>query len=260
MKRFILFMVAIFMVTLSFAQFKNMSEATQAVQMHLEKEEGILEKNSLEEDKEQVCIPEQNTQYVETLVRVGILLTNGVYSQYYKHKEKINLTRNFWVFIPKEVQAKCKERDVKDSSRLCQFLGLDNKVERDTIAFFYINSEHLFRPAYNSDIKSVVTKSGLYPIINQPNDMVREWFKEQQKTNKCPWTRMGYTYDWGADNTKDKDKNKDEKYYIGATEFVTKNNTSVRLDGYQTVEKFLSEIKQEIETKKNEAKGSEPKK
>jgi hypothetical protein len=81
--------------------------------------------------------------------------------------------------------------------------------------------DDLFRPAYDNEIDKKV--SGLKFPVNVSSDYVT-WFNNNiissyypsNGSNKYPWTRLGYTYDWGNPSTK-----------IGLSEFVIKKNSKV---------------------------------
>jgi hypothetical protein len=43
-----------------------------------------------------------------------------------------------------------------------------------------------------------------------------------------PWTRMGYTYDWGSDSR------------IGLSEYVVEKNSSIYVSSVMTVDQYLN--------------------
>lgn len=238
MKRFILYFAVACMTTSSFAQL-NSSEGLKKASEEVWKEiQVIKEKNSLPKNDQLLCITSSNpeVEMSNDSVLVGSLVSRGAYAQYYKNRHSVGA--NVWVFIPKELKRGMTNKwnhtptKVNTLKRLHQFLGLDtiSTQLRDTIVFFTIKKQDLFRPAYNSSIETGVeanatecrtTNSTDAPIIN--------WFLNQQKTNLYPWTRMGYTYDWGDNDNK----------HFGATEFVTKKGVGINCRGYMTVSDFL---------------------
>lgn len=192
----------------------------------------IKEVNQLPVDHNLLCIPDAKGRLEYNSVgkvKVGKLVRNGDYSKYYKHKNLLDFTQNFWVFIPKEVKEKCTAKGIKDSRRLSRFLGLDDRISSDTIVFLWVDQNQLFRPAYNSDISKIVLPSKAARSIDHSSSKVQKWFNDQCRTNTYPWTRLGYTYDWGDASNK-----------IGATEFVTKVGYFGEFSNYLTVKEFLS--------------------
>lgn len=231
-KRIIALSVLVFFsVCAIYAQ--TFSEASRVVQSKITKQNGEI--NLLPIDFDLLCIPDTKNRVeynAKGKVLVGKLVKDGDYSKYYKHKNLLDLTQNFWVFIPKEVKEKCNKKEIQDSKRLSRFLGLNDSVSSDTIVFLWVDKGQLFRPAYNSDISKIVLPSGAARSIDHPNSKVKKWFDDQCATNTYPWTRLGYTYDWGDAHDK-----------IGATEFVTTVGYFGEFCSYQTVSEFLSNKK-----------------
>ena len=167
---------------------------------------------------------------------VGALLRPNDYHKYYKGKAQADLTGiRLWVFDPLDTkhkfQTKVPTSTDRTWKRFCQFLGLDAieyniiKIKdyyllehigiRDTIIYLEVDKSKLFRPAYETDISKAVTKT---PTRVSPDQCtfsptnpasVSAWLVDQQCHNTYPWTRLGYTYDWGHPTN-----------HIGATEFI----------------------------------------
>lgn len=196
------------------------------------------------------------------------------------------IRRNCWVFIPKEVYGKMSsilsveknnsktegQGDIKANEqngkhaneqsdayakmkyrmRLCQFLGLDTASNKDTIVFLQIKPNDLFRPAYNfninEDVRNQDKRSCLnMSILSDKKEMeICRWFVNELFTNKLPWTRMGYTYDWGYNN----------KENVGATEFVTLCDAQVKCLGFMEVENFFGK-KYNLDIKKKKDKSEQ---
>ena len=191
------------------------------------------EKNPLACDKNLYCI---NTD--KDSVVVAALVCNetsnkdgrGDYSTYWKDCQGV-IKRYTWVFIPENFIQVCKSKGILPncctSERLCKLLGLGTGVQRDTIVYMKVPKDSLFRPAYVTEINKRLYDGdiGKNANINQSDNQLKIWMINQQMTNDYPWTRMGYTYDWG-------DGNKD---YIGVAEFVIKPNTEYAELDYITI-------------------------
>lgn len=180
-------------------------------------------------------------------ITVCALLRPGDYSKYYKGKTNADLTRvHLWVFEPTDTSTKFKAKvsQSKDRTwqRFCQFLGLDsiaikqkstrigatktkNYAIRDTLIFLKVSTDSLFRPAYDTNIKvnniistqvpALSTAGRHYYVMRSSTDpQINKWFANEQCHNTYPWTRLGYTYDWGHLND-----------HVGATEFILKPGT-----------------------------------
>jgi hypothetical protein len=129
-----------------------------------------------------------------------------------------------WVTAVPELKDWYKKNPVspdKITLRTEQLLGLPVKSEDSCFVEMWAKPDDLFRPAYDNEIDKKV--SGLKFPVNVSSDYVT-WFNNNiissyypsNGSNKYPWTRLGYTYDWGNPSTK-----------IGLSEFVIKKNSKV---------------------------------
>lgn len=160
-------------------------------------------------------------------VVVGMLVNNkagngiqGDYSAYWKGKQ-LTSDRYTWVFVWDDFKKRCMIKGVNNmsnnlkSKRACKLLGLSDKSQRDTIVLLKVKSDRLFRPAYNRNTNDTSKMDALHHNITDAEE--RLWFIKEQRTNEYPWTRKGYTYDWG--NAVD---------YCGVSEFILKPNSPFR--------------------------------
>lgn len=158
-------------------------------------------------------------------VVVGMLVNNkagngiqGDYSAYWKGKQSTS-DRYTWVFVWDDFKKRCVDKNVNQapnkSKRACQLLGLSDKAQRDTIVLIKVKSDRLFRPAYNRNTNDTLRMNASNHNITDVEE--RLWFIKEQRTNEYPWTRKGYTYDWG--NAVD---------YFGVSEFILKPNSPFR--------------------------------
>jgi hypothetical protein len=95
---------------------------------------------------------------------------------------------------------------------------------RDTIIYMVVPKDSLFRPAYNPDVstKVAIEHVGKKDKIRDLPTADYNWMSGQQVWNTLPWARMGYTFDWGGDNSANWKNNKN---YIGVSEFVLRPGT-----------------------------------
>ena len=246
----LLLILSLLLPDLVSAQCSNVSEARQKMNQLVMLKDTIgglflKETNNLVIDVNQYVINNDS-------VTVGLLVLNDSpnhspkdsikhdYSAYWKDKNGTS-NRYTWVFVLEDFQKRCLEKGIDSthynvesgalSKRLCQFLGLSDTDRRDTIVYMKVLAKNLFRPSYNTDIKTRTTPNyaGINYFINNLDITNRRWMLQQQFTNTYPWTRMGYTYDWG-----------DRSNYVGVTEFILEPNTTfVGKTDYHVVGDYL---------------------
>lgn len=131
--------------------------------------------------------------------------------KYWKATDLFRLSKQtgIWVTIPAEWSHRAREFAGLDSVasryRMIQMLGLTPDNRYDTVVEFYVDPEGLFRPGADPSIST--TSCGFeFPswadtdyTIGQTNFL--EWFAYQKSMAyvgdyACPWTQLGYTYDW----------------------------------------------------------------
>lgn len=186
----------------------------------------LKETNELEIDKNLHIIINNDTTdvWVAALVcnQTGCKNGQGDYTTYWKDR-KATANRYTWVFIPEDFMQKVRNKNIDAitdstqlSDRLSKLLGLNIGIQRDTIVYMKVPKDSLFRPAYNPSIYKRV-ESVTNADINRLPPADKYWMCIQQLTNNYPWTRMGYTYDWGSENDP-----------IGVAEFVIRPKTAIR--------------------------------
>src|SRR6185369_11295748 len=112
--------------------------------------------------------------------------------------------------------------DAARVQRLEQLLGLPAKNGKDRFVELWADPDDLFRPCPDPEVTdrecSVdFPRSGRFLTVSA--DHVR-WFEELKKKSYgpdgYPWTRLGYTYDWGSVEGRE-----------GLSEFVIRSGASV---------------------------------
>jgi len=156
---------------------------------------------------------------------------NGYDNQVGKAME---LTRDIWVTTVPELSDFCKTHSLpKPSLRLEQLLGLPPKNGKNRFVEIWVNPNDLFRPSPDPEITDHEAE------LNFPNKglFVRleeeyiQWFNDlkSQSYGKdgYPWTRLGYTYDWGNPSSE-----------IGLSEFVIRHGATVDIHFVSTNEEY----------------------
>lgn len=121
--------------------------------------------------------------------------------------------------------------------RLRQLLGLPREEEITHFTMIWVNPQDMIRPAYRTD----VTSSDMDCRFEGDDDSqldslgmwLRNWFddtwaKSYKEEGGYPWTRMGYTYDWGS---------KGDRY--GLSEFLVKAESSVTVQTTKDLKAFV---------------------
>jgi hypothetical protein len=139
--------------------------------------------------------------------------------------QDIQTTREVWVTAAPEVKDFARNNHVMPwdlTLRLEELLGVPPNGGKTTFVEFWASPEDLFRPSPDPEITD--QEAGLdFP---QSTDYVTvdsnyvQWFNNLRNSsygdNGYPWTRLGYTYDWGNPFT-----------HVGASEFVIRSGATV---------------------------------
>lgn len=170
---------------------------------------------------------------------VGILVKNigAAHYKYYKKEQESNgyvcaPAHDTWVFVWADLNARWAHftnlTTLPKYRRLSQILGLPDTDVRDTIVILKVKNADLFRPAYQTNITTKVTQDphNRYAIPPSPGTPIGTFFLDQISTNTMPWTRMGYTYNWGTTDAND---------YFGLAEFIFPKGKHARYVGYRLV-------------------------
>jgi len=154
--------------------------------------------------------------------------------------QPITTSRETWVTAVPELQTFCKQKlqNVANQSdrnlRLEQLLGLPPNNGKTRFVEFWVNPEDLFRPSADSEVIDSIAFgefTQLPATISTKPEYV-QWFenlksKSYNAPGGYPWTRLGYTYDWGNPVTE-----------IGLSEFVIRTGANIEVKSVQTTDKY----------------------
>lgn len=145
-----------------------------------------------------------------------------------------------WVSAVPQLLQWCRERLLlPDSARLEQLFGLPPQTGQDHFAEFWIWPSQLVRPSPDPEVTDHEAEldfpSGPYLTVSQIHI---DWITDKIATmydcdgqGRCwPWTRLGYTYDWGSDN------------HVGLSEFIIPRGTTVGIAAVYTTGEYLNLI------------------
>jgi hypothetical protein len=136
-----------------------------------------------------------------------------------------------WVSVVPEIQVFFKNHADQNTNltlRTQQLLGLPTSAADSVFVELWVNPSDLFRPAPDNEINDTAAS------LDFPADVSLEykvWFNNNIISSyypmKYPWTRLGYTYDWGSQN------------HVGLSEFVIKQNSTVTVKSVTPTQEYL---------------------
>lgn len=183
------------------------------------------------EIKPLVCLTQDDPNVIWNREKNAVLLAT-----FHKHSPNYKENRGFpeeekeiWAVSAAELQKWLEKNKSKVSAlRFAQVLGLPADCGFDTFTVFWIHPQNVIRPAYITDTAKQM-KNGMEHMQNSP---YKEWFEQNILFSyfwaQYPWTRLGYTYDWG---------NPEQEY--GLTEFLIQNPQSAVIVRSFTLTEFI---------------------
>jgi hypothetical protein len=122
------------------------------------------------------------------------------------------------------------DRNTNLTLRADQLLGLPPTSSNLYFIEMYVHPADLFRPAADNEINDT---SASLTIPQNINATYKQWFDGYTISSyfpkKFPWTRLGYTCDWGNPNT-----------YEGLSEFVIRKNATVMVHSVSPNSAYLN--------------------
>ena len=150
--------------------------------------------------------------------------------------QTITNTRVTWVTIAPELQAFCRKHQkaaVGLDLRLKQLLGLPPDSPKKWLVEIWAEPRDLFRPSPDPEITDHESEldfpqSDYFLKVSVAH---RQWFNDLQSRSYgedgFPWTRLGYTYDWGNPQSE-----------IGLSEFAIRSSATVQIRSITTIEAY----------------------
>lgn len=145
-----------------------------------------------------------------------------------------------WVTVAPELKNFCRKLNLSSEKltlRLKQLLGLPLKPQKTDLVEIWADPEDLFRPSPDPEITD--REAGLdFPksdkFLTVADDHIC-WFNKNKRTSYTieeypyPWTRLGYTYDWG-----------NPKSEIGLSEFVIRKGARMQIHSVVKVDAYCN--------------------
>lgn len=163
-----------------------------------------------------------------------LLLTFHRYPDSYPEGETVTLEwGEVWTFTEKEMASRFAEEMKEDKDydlALKHLLGLPQEKESTTVTAFWVEPEDVIRPAYQMD---ATDGSMTVTLSDDVDEEYKAWFDQNILDSyfygDYPWTRLGYTYNWGGHGTE-----------YGVTEFLVKAGAQVEVEYTKTEEEFVN--------------------
>lgn len=156
--------------------------------------------------------------------------------------QETDLAREIWVTAAPQVQTFCQGYiPTAESSltlRLEQLLGLPMENGKTRFVEFWVDPADMLRPAPDGEIDDTVAELELPAPDQFPSqeayEFHRDWFNLQMSlqhyddsSQGYPWTRLGYTYDWGNPESE-----------VGLSEFVVSAGATVAVEQVYSTEEY----------------------
>jgi hypothetical protein len=141
-----------------------------------------------------------------------------------------------WITVAPEIKSWFKGKKITmgmEQLRAEQLLGLPYNSGNNWAVEMWVKPSDLYRPSYDNEITD--TKVELHFPPNTDSTYIK-WFNDNivssyyPALNKkaYPWTRLGYTYDWGNPYSE-----------IGLSEFVVKKNSKIIVKTVSAAPEYL---------------------
>lgn len=187
-----------------------------------------------------VCLVKEDGRvtYDEENDRVQLVFWTDKAADEFKKDEQLTLENETYAYADLELASwGAANKDVLKNSktgRLKQMLGLPEGAKGSTFVLASVTPERVLRAAYQPDAQLKKMSLAFEETVDQ--DFI-SWFNNEITVsyfeNPRPWTRLGYTYDWG--------KTGDDHY--GVTEFVIPSGTKVTIKDTFTNDEMITRLR-----------------
>ncbi|MGM9612912.1 MAG: hypothetical protein ACI3XZ_05350 [Butyricicoccus sp.] len=216
--------------------------AAQAEAEAMTYEEAVVDALQAEQTEVQdlVCLVSEDGRvtYDAETDRVQLVFWTNAAAENFKKDSQVTLDDYTYAYADLELASwGAANKDVLKNgkeARLVQLFGQPEGSAGTTFVVVSVTPERVLRAAYQPDAQLKKMSLAFEETVDQ--DFI-SWFNneinESYFTNPRPWTRLGYTYDWGASG--------DEHY--GVTEFVIPAGTKVTIKGTFTNDEMITRLR-----------------
>lgn len=166
----------------------------------------------------------------------------------YPEKENVVLGDDpVWTFTEKEVVSVFRKQREGEyvpigewNMRLRQLTGSKPDADYSHMTAFWVSTEDLIRPAYETDITKQMKIS--FSEEDKASELYTSWYKRWFDENIIlsyfedarPWTRLGYSYDWYYNGTD-----------YGLSEFLITPGSEVQIEFTMTTDEFIQWLEEQ---------------
>ncbi|MCV6590594.1 MAG: hypothetical protein OIF57_16440 [Marinobacterium sp.] len=149
----------------------------------------------------------------------------------------ITLQREVWVTPVPYLQNFCRNHEQQGNAltlRLEQLLGLPPGNNKSRFVEMWVHPNDLFRPSADPAITDNAAELS-FPIatgmtISQSHkDWINNLKNSSYGENGYPWTRLGYTYDWGNPDSE-----------IGLSEYVVRQGATINIQAVHSQQQYCA--------------------
>jgi hypothetical protein len=146
-----------------------------------------------------------------------------------------------WVTAAPDLKEFCQhycpgEGDTLLPRRLEQLLGLPPNSGHKFVVELWVNPDDLFRPSADPEVTDYEAQLQ-FPVVREyilVSESYKKWYNNTAAARykplhgpAYPWTRLGYTYDWGNNETR-----------VGLSEFVIREGTELTVHSVNKTENY----------------------
>ncbi|MEZ4734855.1 MAG: hypothetical protein R3E79_47790 [Caldilineaceae bacterium] len=158
--------------------------------------------------------------------------------------QETQLGREVWVTAIPQVQSFCQSYAATPETpltlRLEQLLGLPANNGKTRFVEMWVSPANMLRPSPDGEVDDATAELEMpgperFPS-QQAYEFHRDWFNLQMSlqayddpSKGYPWTRLGYTYDWGNPESE-----------VGLSEFVVAAGAAVTIEQVATLETYCA--------------------
>jgi hypothetical protein len=161
-----------------------------------------------------------------------LMVTWTKYVSSYPTGENVTLTwGDTWVTAAPQIQLFFHNQansDVNYTLRTAELLGMPANTTNTYFVELWVHPQSLFRPTPDNEIDDSTV--GLTFPANATAEY-KAWFNSNIINSyypmKYPWSRLGYTYDWGSTN------------HVGLSEFILKQNSTITVKSVTPTVEYL---------------------
>ena len=114
--------------------------------------------------------------------------------------------------------------------RAAQLLGLPPNTANTHFVELWVQPQYLFRPTADNEITDTTAQIAFPTSVTEE---YKQWYNNYiiyaYYPPRYPWTRLGYTYDWGNSGS-----------HVGLSEFVIKQNALIEVKSVTPTANFLN--------------------